>query len=67
MAWWANLQIAPIEMAGELWAATLLQADPTRDRNSLLATIQPSLGAKLDPANDAESVLSKNAVGRPSP
>jgi hypothetical protein len=28
MAWWANLRIAPIEVARELWAATLRQADP---------------------------------------
>jgi hypothetical protein len=28
MAWWANLQIAPIETARELWEVTLLQADP---------------------------------------
>src|SRR6202171_5952062 len=34
MAWWANLQIAPIEVARELWAATLLQADPASDRRS---------------------------------
>src|SRR5258705_6566346 len=30
MAWWANLQIAPLEVASELWAANLLQADPAR-------------------------------------
>src|SRR5438045_9504680 len=29
MAWWANLQMAPLEAAKELWSATLLQADPT--------------------------------------
>jgi ERF superfamily len=28
MAWWANVQIAPIKTAKELWAATLLQTDP---------------------------------------
>jgi hypothetical protein len=65
MAWWANIQIAPIETARELWAATLLQADPASDRRTAVATRQPSL--KLDPANDAESVLSRNAVGRSSP
>ena len=61
MAWWANLQITPIETARELWAATLLQAEPASDRKT--ATRQP----KLDPANDAETVLSRNAVGRSSP
>ena len=61
MAWWANLQIVPIETARELWAATLLQADPA----SKTATKQPRL--KLDPADDPESVLARNAVGRASP
>ncbi len=28
MAWWANLQIAPLETARELWEATTLQANP---------------------------------------
>src|SRR6266403_158879 len=66
-AWWTNLRIDALKVAKDLWAATLLQADPTSDRNTPLATTQPSLGAKLDPANDAESVLSKTAVGRSSP
>jgi ERF superfamily protein len=57
MAWWANLQITPSETARELWAATLLQADPVSDRKT--ATKQPRL--KLDPADDAESVLARNA------
>jgi hypothetical protein len=61
MAWWANLQIAPIETARELWAATLLP--PASDRKT--ATRQPSL--KLDPADDPESVLARNAAGRASP
>jgi len=65
MAWWANLQIAPIETATELWAATLLQADPASDGKTAVAMRQPSL--TLDPANDAESVLSRNAGGRTSP
>ncbi len=64
MAWWANLQIAPIETATELWAATLLQADPARDKTAV-AMRQPSL--MVDPANNAESVLSRNTVGRTSP
>jgi hypothetical protein len=63
IAWWANLQIAPIETARELWAATLLQADPVSNRKT--ATRQPRL--KLDPADDAESLLTRNAVGRASP
>jgi hypothetical protein len=61
MAWWANLQIAPIETARELWAATLLQADPA----SKTATRQPRL--KLHPADDPESVVARNAVRRASP
>jgi hypothetical protein len=67
MAWWANLRISAIEVARELWAATLLQADPASDRHSSVATRQSSLSIKLDPANDAESMLSRNAVGRASP
>jgi hypothetical protein len=65
MAWWANLQIAPIETASELWAVTLLQADPASDGKTAVAMRQPSL--MVDPANDAESVLSTNTVGRTSP
>src|SRR6266404_1869444 len=62
MAWWANLRIAPMEVAKELWAATLLQADPASDRKTTeVAKRQPD---KIDPANDAESILSRNAVGR---
>jgi hypothetical protein len=37
VAWWANVQIAPIEAASELWQATLLDSDVsilTRDRVS---------------------------------
>jgi ERF superfamily len=33
MAWWANLQIVPLETARELWKATLLQVHPTSDRH----------------------------------
>src|SRR6202045_1677411 len=65
MAWWANLQIAPIEVAIELWAATLLQADPASHGGTAVAMRQPSL--KPNPANDAESTLSGNTVGRTSP
>ena len=64
MAWWANLQIAPIETATELWAATLLQGDPASDGKTAVA-IEPRL--KLDPANDTESILSRNTVGRTHP
>jgi hypothetical protein len=28
-AWWANLQITPMEVARDLWAVTLLQKDPS--------------------------------------
>ncbi len=38
MAWWANLQIAPLETARELWEATLLQ--PTGDRHSTTTLVQ---------------------------
>jgi hypothetical protein len=27
MAWWANIQIAPIEVASDLWQITLLDLD----------------------------------------
>jgi hypothetical protein len=35
ITWWANLQIAPIPVAAELWRATLFHEDlrtPTADR-----------------------------------
>jgi hypothetical protein len=60
MAWWANLQIAPMEAASELWAATLLRADPASEAT---ATSKPSL--KLHSSNGAESAFSKK--GRSSP
>jgi hypothetical protein len=60
-AWWANLQIAPLKVASELWAATLLQADPARKTTEVVNR------HKIDPANDAESGLPRNAVGRTSP
>jgi hypothetical protein len=60
MAWWANQQIAPMETARELWAATLLRADPASEAT---ATSKPSL--KLHSSNCAESAFSKN--GRSSP
>jgi len=68
MAWWANLQIAPLEVARELWAATLLQTDLAsghKHKTTEVTNRQP--GLKIDPANDAEGVLSRNALGRPSP
>jgi hypothetical protein len=58
MAWWANLQIAPLETARELWETTTLALEPRGDR---------STATKPDPAGDAESVLSRNAVERSSP
>ena len=63
MAWWANLQIAPLEMARELWAATLLQADPARKTTE----VANERAGKVDPANEAESVVSRNSVGRIRP
>ena len=47
MAWWANLQIAPLEVASELWTATLLQAGPAR-RTTEVANKR---SGKIDPAN----------------
>ncbi len=65
-AWWANLQIAPLEVARELWAATLLQPDlASGHKTTEVANRQP--GLKLDPANDAEGVSSRNDLGRLSP
>jgi hypothetical protein len=60
MAWWANLQIVPMDTASELWAATLLRADPASEAT---ATSKPNL--KLHSSNGAESAFSKN--GRSSP
>jgi hypothetical protein len=65
MAWWANMQIAPIEAARELWTATLLQAEPASERSTAVATRRPGLDAKLDPGSDAESA--RTAAGRVSP
>ena len=65
MAWWANMQIAPIEAARELWTATLLQAEPASDRNAAVATRRPGLDTKLDPGPDAGSA--RTAAGRVSP
>jgi hypothetical protein len=64
MAWWANLQIAPLAVASQLWEATLLQAGPASDRKA--AEVGNKQAGKIDPANDAESILSSNAVGRSS-
>src|SRR5438105_13559929 len=60
MAWWANLQIAPLEVASELWTATLRQAHPARKTTE----VGNKRSGKIDPANDAESILSRNAVRR---
>jgi hypothetical protein len=54
MAWWANLRIAPLETARELWEATTLQLEPKTTTN-------------LVPANDTESALTSNSVERSSP
>jgi hypothetical protein len=51
MAWWANLQIDALKEAKELWAATLLQANPTSDRNAALGTGLPSPGSTPDSAD----------------
>jgi hypothetical protein len=67
MAWWANMQIDALKEAKELWAATLLQADPSSDRNMANPTKQPSFSTKLDSADGSENILSRNAVGRSSP
>ena len=56
MAWWANLQIAPLETARELWQATTLQLEPT-DKTA----------ANLIAANDTESALTSNSGERSSP
>jgi hypothetical protein len=63
MAWWANLQIDVLKEAKELWAPTLLQADPTSHRNNALGTGLPSPDSTRDPANAA----AKNRVGRVRP
>jgi hypothetical protein len=47
MAWWANLQIDALKEAKELWAATLLQADPTSDHNTALGTGLPGRIARV--------------------
>ena len=57
MAWWANLQIAPLETARELWETTTLQADPTSDRK---------IASKPDAADDAD-MRSSNAIGALQP
>jgi hypothetical protein len=58
-AWWANLQITPLEVARELWAATLLRSEPPNDT----AVVTKQCSTTLDPANGAE----RNSNGRPSP
>jgi hypothetical protein len=59
MAWWTNLQIAPMEAARELWAATLLPGEPASDHKTTeVAKRQPG---KIDPANDAERACNDGA------
>jgi len=53
-AWWANLQIAPIETARELWRET----SHTSDGNTPLGTRQSGLGGTFDPG------AARNTVGR---
>jgi len=62
MAWWANLQMAPIEAAKQLWTATLLQTDPASDRKTAV-TRQFRQDSNLDPGTVAESAR----TGRTSP
>jgi hypothetical protein len=54
MAWWANQQMAPMETARELWAATLRQTDPANETQA--ATKQPDL--KQGSITDAEPATS---------
>ena len=57
MAWWANLQIVPMEAARELWAASF----QTSDGSTALGTRQSGLGGMFDPGD------ARNTVGRASP
>jgi hypothetical protein len=57
MAWWANVQITPIEAARELWAATLLQAAP----KTTAAIKRSRQASKLDPGTNAD--FRSNAAG----
>jgi hypothetical protein len=60
-AWWTNLQIAPMETARELWAATLLQTN----QEAGVAARQPGRAVKLDSASSAETGISTtNTFGR---
>ncbi len=63
-AWWANLQIDALNEAKVLWQATLLKAEP--DRNSGSAMRRPRLGTRLEPSNDVDGALPRNAIGRSS-
>jgi hypothetical protein len=54
MAWWANLQIAPIEVAKELWTATLLQTAAVAGSDTAAAEKQSRQEANLDLNTDAE-------------
>lgn len=63
-AWWTNLQIAPMETARELWAATVLQTD----HEPGVAAREPGRAVKLDFASSAETGISTtNTFGRSSP
>jgi hypothetical protein len=66
-AWWANLRIDALNEARELWEATLLQAGQTSDRKAAGAIRPPSLGTRLESANDPDAALPRNAGGRSSP
>jgi hypothetical protein len=60
-AWWTNLQIAPMETANELWAATLLRTDQET------ATREADRPTNLSAADSTESGFSAAAFGRSSP
>jgi hypothetical protein len=62
-AWWTNLQIAPMETAQELWAATLLRAD----QETGIAAPEPGGATKLDTTSPAETGFSKPALRRSGP
>ena len=57
MAWWANLQIAPLETARELWEATTLQS---------IQRARPR-AKPCSASNDAETALTSDFVERSGP
>jgi hypothetical protein len=59
MAWWANLQIAPIKAANALWAATLQAGTEPK---TAAAMKQSGQGTNLAPGTDAET-FGSNAAG----